>query len=106
MRLIWAQNYQEEDLGFILIDARNSFNEENGTPMLWAIRHKCTSVMQFIFNCYCHWATLVMQDLEGSGHMLHSKEGVNQGEPLDMITYVIGVIPIIRELRDAHPHIT
>ena len=38
-RLQWAQHSQEEDWGFILIDARNAFNEENRTAMLWAVQH-------------------------------------------------------------------
>ena len=37
---------------------------------------------------------------------MHNKEGVNQRDPLDMITYGIGVLTIIRELREAHPCIT
>ena len=41
-----------------------------------------------------------------SGHFLHSKEGVTQGEPLTMIAHVIGVLPLIRELRGAHPQVT
>ena len=40
MRLIWAHHSQEEDWGFLLIDAWNEFNEENGTAMLWAVRHE------------------------------------------------------------------
>ena len=40
MRLLWAQHSQEEYWGFLLIDARNSFNEENQTAMLWAVRHE------------------------------------------------------------------
>ena len=43
---------------------------------------------------------------DGSDHFLHSKEGMTQGGPLAMITYDIGVLPIIRELRDAHPRVT
>ena len=41
-----------------------------------------------------------------SGHFLHSKESVTQGDPLFMITYVIGVLHLIRELRGAYPWVT
>ena len=34
MRLLWSQNSQEEDWGFLLIDARNAFNEENRSAMI------------------------------------------------------------------------
>ena len=37
---------------------------------------------------------------------MHSKEGVTQGDPLAMIAYGIGVLPLIRELREAHPRVT
>ena len=75
--------------------------------MLWDVRHKWTSDAQFKFNCYHHWATLVVKDTgDGSGHFLHSKEGVNQGDPLAMISYCIGILPLIRDLRNAHPRVT
>ena len=63
--------------------------------------------MQFIFNCNRRWDTLVVRNREeGSGHLLHSKEGVTQGGPLSMIEYGIGFLPIIRELQDTHTHVT
>ena len=72
--------------------------------MLWAVRHDWPVGAQFTFNCYRHWATLVVRDTEdGSGHFLHSKEGVTQGDPLAMIAYGIVVLPLIRDLRRAHP---
>ena len=72
--------------------------------MLWAVRNEWPSGAQFTFNCYRHWATLVVRDIgDGSGHFLHSKEGVTQGDPLAMIAYGIGVLLLIRELQYAHP---
>ena len=35
VRLLWQQHAQEEDCGFLLIDARIFFNEKNRTYMLW-----------------------------------------------------------------------
>ena len=107
MRLLCKQHYQEEDWGFLLIDARNAFNEENRTAMLWAVRYEWPSGAQFTYNCYRHWSTLVVRNTEdGSGHFLHSKEGVTQGDPLAMITYGIGVLPLIRDLKRDHPRVT
>ena len=60
MRVLWEEHAQEEDWGFLLIDACNAFNEENRTAMLWAVRHEWPSGAQFTFNYYRHWATLVV----------------------------------------------
>ena len=106
MPLLWQKNYQEEDCGLLLIDAQNLFNEENWKAMLWAVRFDWTSGTQFTFNRYCHWVTLVVLNVDGSGHLLHSKGGRTQGYLLVIIDYGIGILPIIRELRDAHPYAT
>ena len=37
LRLIWELHAQEEEWGFLLIDARNAFNERNRTKMCWTI---------------------------------------------------------------------
>ena len=73
MRLLWEQNSQVEHWGFLLIDAWNTFNEENWSAMLWVVRHEWPSGAQFNLNCSYHCYTLVVCDLEGSGHSLHSK---------------------------------
>ena len=96
MRVLWEEHKKEEDWGFLLIDMREAFNEENRTAMLWAVRQEWPSGAHFTFNCYRHWAILVVRDIgDGSGHFLHSKEGVTQGDSLAMITYGIGVLPLI-----------
>ena len=75
--------------------------------MLWSVWHEWPSGAQFTFNFYRHWATLVVRDTgDRSGHVLHNKEGVTQGDPLAMIAYGIGVLPLIRELRSDHPRFT
>ena len=51
MGVLWDEHKKEEDWGFLLIDARNAFNEENRTAILWAVRHECPSGAQFTFNC-------------------------------------------------------
>ena len=62
MNVLWEQHLQEEEWGFLLIDAWNAFNEENRTAMLWAVRNEWPGGAQFTFNCYCHWSTLVVRD--------------------------------------------
>ena len=48
---------------------------------------------------------MVRNTEDGSGHFLHSKEGVTQGDPLAMIAYGIRVLPLIRVLRSDHPQV-
>ena len=73
--------------------------------MLGTVRFKRPSGALFTFKCYQHWATLVVRNEYGSGYLLHIKEGVTQGDPLAMIVYGIGILPLIRELRSTHPHV-
>ena len=54
MRVLWEEHKKEEDWGFLVIYGRNTFNKENQTAMLWAVRHKWPSGAQFTFNCYLH----------------------------------------------------
>ena len=67
--LQWTQHSQEEEWGFLLVDAQNAFNEENRTAMLWDVQNEWPGGGQFIFNCYRHWAMLVVRDTaDRSGH--------------------------------------
>ena len=70
------------------------------------IRYEWPGGARFTYNCYRHWATLVVRNTkDGSGHFLHSKEGVTQVDPLAMIAYGIGFFPLIRVLRSDHPQV-
>ena len=60
---------------------------------------------RFLFICYRHWAQLLLRQ---SGELLVtilSREGVNQSDPLSMVSYGITVIPLAEELRAADPGI-
>ena len=47
--------------GFLLIDARNIFNEGNRKQMLYTARFLWPSGARFLFNMYGHHAVLVMR---------------------------------------------
>ena len=96
MRLLWEQYSHEDYWWFLLIDMWNAFNEDNRTAMLWDVRHEWPSNAQVTFNCYRHWATLVMRESnDSSGHFLYIKYGVTQGYPLAIIAYDIEFLPLI-----------
>jgi hypothetical protein len=40
---LWKQNEEEEEWGFLHVDASNEFNEINQTSMLWTIQHEWPS---------------------------------------------------------------
>jgi hypothetical protein len=71
--------------------------------MLWTIRHEWPSGARFSFNCYQHWATLVIRNKGGDTVFLLSREGVTQGDPLAMVGYGVGVPPLIRRLKEEFP---
>ena len=105
LRLIWELHAQEENWGFLLVDAKNAFNEGNRTRMVWTIRHTWPSGARSVFNCYRHWAVLVVRAGNGVASFLFSKEGVTQGDPLSMVAYGLSLLPLIRQLKDEFPDV-
>ena len=103
MQLLWKHHYQY--WRFILIDAHKTLNEENHTSMLWDVWFKWPSGARFTFNFYCYCDTLMICNVGGTGCLICSKEGVTQGNPLDMILYGIRITTLIRELQAAHPQV-
>eukprot|EP00957_Ditylum_brightwellii_P039771 3011063-Ditylum_brightwellii.AAC.1 len=67
--------------GTTLVDARNGFNELSRMAMLWSVCHRWPSGTRFLFNCYRHWALLVIKRPGEEPILLHSREGVTQGDP-------------------------
>ena len=103
---LWKVHQMEEDWGFLLIDAANAFNEANRTGMLWTVRHKWPSGARFTFNCYRHWAVLMIRGNTGVAAFVFSKEGATQGDPLAMVVYGLGILPLIRQLKTEFPSVS
>ena len=78
---------------------KNTFNEINRIGMLWTFHCLWLSGSHFVFNFYRHWSLLVLWDGSDTASFLHSREGVTQGDPLSIITYVTGILPLIRNLK-------
>ena len=49
-----------EPIDTTLVDACNGFNELSRLAMLWAVRHRWPAGARFAFNCYKHWAQLLL----------------------------------------------
>ena len=43
-----------------LNDERNGFNKLSCLEMLWTARHRWSAGARFAFNCYMHWAQLLL----------------------------------------------
>ena len=50
----------EEPSRTTLVDARNGFNDLSHFPMLWNLQHCWLAGARFAFNCYRHWAQLLL----------------------------------------------
>ena len=56
------KNSEEDQMGFLLVDAKNSFNELNRVRMLFETRMSWPRGARFLFNCYKYWSLLVIRN--------------------------------------------
>ena len=96
---------EAESSGTTLVDARNGFNKLSRSEMLWTVRHRWPAGARFTFNCYRHWAQLLLRQPGEPPVTILSREGVTQGDPLSMVLYGITLVPLAEELRAADPGI-
>eukprot|EP00978_Attheya_sp_CCMP212_P013894 scaffold35059_cov31-Attheya_sp.AAC.1 len=96
---LWGAHEEEDEWGFLLVDATNAFNEGNCIMILWTVRHEWPSGARFTFNCYGHWGTLMVWSQNGTALFMFSMEGATQGDPLAMFIYGMGLLPLIRRLK-------
>jgi len=101
----WKEHAGDSDFGFLMIDAKNAFNEQHRITMLWTTRHEWPQGALFTFNCYKHWTILIAHDPSGAKYTFLSKVGATQGDPIAMIIYALGLLPLIRQLKLEFPTI-
>ena len=87
----------------IMLDARNGFNELGRKAMFWTVRHRWAAGARFAFDCYRHQCKLTLRQRGKPCHIILSREGVTQGDPLSMILYGIGLLPLAEKLRGTIP---
>jgi hypothetical protein len=94
------------NLRLLLIDVCYAFNKLNQMVMLWIIpQGDHYPVLGFQFNCYQHQVILVIQNKGGGAALfvLLGHEGVTKGNPLTIMEFAIGVIPLIQCLKGEFP---
>ena len=94
---------EAEPSGTTLVDARNGFNKLSCLALLWTVRHCWPDGSRFVFNCYKHWAQLLLRQLGELSVTILSREGVTQGDPLSMVLYRITLVLLTEELCAADP---
>ncbi|KAL3826410.1 hypothetical protein ACHAXA_008618 [Cyclostephanos tholiformis] len=90
--------------GSELFDARNGFNELNCYLMLWNVAHRWNRGSRFAFNRDWHWVRCLVRSEPGEpGLVIHSKEGITQGDYLAMSLYGVALMPLTSKMREAIP---
>ena len=78
----------------LLVDASNAFNSLNRKAALRNIRIHCLVLALMLTNMYWTHSMLFVD-----GNHILSQEGTTQGDPLAMVMYTIGTLPLIHKLQ-------
>ena len=96
---------QEDTEGLLLVDASNAFNSISRPALLWNCRVPWPRFAIFLFNFYLGSSVILLKSQRGGRvSVLYSQEGTTQGCPLSMLAYAVGILPLIRSLKDRNLH--
>ncbi|KAL3810422.1 hypothetical protein ACHAXA_005630 [Cyclostephanos tholiformis] len=90
--------------GLALFNGQNGFNEINRYLMLWHVAHCWNQGSRFAFNRYRHWVRCLVRSEPGEpAIVIHSKEGITQGDCLAMSLYGVALMPLALKMHEAVP---
>jgi hypothetical protein len=95
MRDLFDQN-ANDGWGMLLVDASNAFNSINRATALMNARVQWPRCSRYLFNTYRGHSVLKVQN---AIELLHSREGVTQGDPVSMLMYALAAMPLIQSLK-------
>mmetsp|Transcript_14155 Transcript_14155/g.22160 ORF Transcript_14155/g.22160 Transcript_14155/m.22160 type:complete len:151 (-) Transcript_14155:1287-1739(-) len=93
MKELWADGGPEV---IVLVDASNAFNSLDRQAALWNCRILWSRASLFLFNTYHRGYGIFVK---GVAQPVLSREGTTQGDPLAMLMYAVGVLPLVRKLK-------
>ena len=70
--------------------------------MLWDVRHHWALMARFTMNTYCHYVQMVVRAPGRLPHVILAKEGCIQEDPISMLLYGIGLLPLTEKLCANH----
>ena len=83
------------------------------TPLTKLIKPECCGLfviygrLELVFlNCYCHWSSLILQNMDCTANIIHSKEGATQGDPINMVAYSILLLFLIKPPKAVYIDVT
>ena len=72
--------------------------------MLWNVAHLWNQGSRFAFNCYRHWGRCLVRTEPGHPPLvIHSQEGIMQGNCLAMSLYGDALMPLASRMRETIP---
>ena len=101
------QKDNQEDQGrgepwvLLKLDASNAFNMLNRDVAILLCRVYWPSASRYVLNSYRGDPILIVRSTGGVCTLM-SKEGTTQGDPMAMLMYAIGTLPLVRKLKSDH----
>ena len=82
------------DYVLLKLDFKNAFNSVRRDKTLEAARQFAPEIFPFVYSCYA-----APSSLNFHGTILHSTEGVQQGDPLGPLLYCLAIHPLMQQLK-------